>query len=88
MDIIYTRTFTKRYRRFEKEPGFERQTVFIPPDGCEALEITPYKAIFMVKRENSGQALSKIAQTYDLADVSVEDEDIGHVVKRINGKEG
>ena len=66
---------------------FERETVFTPPDRCELLEMNPHKVVFMVPCENSGQVLTKIIQAYKVADISVEDEDIGYVVERIYGTE-
>jgi ABC-2 type transport system ATP-binding protein len=62
---------------------FERETLFTPPENAEVLEQSPHKAVFMIAKEKSGQALSYMTQNYALADISIEEEDIGHVVERI-----
>jgi len=63
--------------------SFGGETAFVAPEGCEIIEAAPLKAVFMVPREKSGQVVAEVTQRYDLADLSVEEEDIGSVVGRI-----
>ena len=62
---------------------FADSTEFFVPDSCEALEVKPHKAVYMIPREMSGQELARLARDYHLNDLSVEEEDIGSVVERI-----
>jgi len=62
---------------------FNGETAFTAPEGCEIIEAAPLKIVFMVPREKSGHVVAEITQHYDLADLSVEEEDIGSVVGRI-----
>ena len=62
---------------------FGAETDVKPPDGCEILEQTPFKAVFMVRKEHSGHAISGILNEFSPVDISVEEEDIGTVVERI-----
>jgi ABC-2 type transport system ATP-binding protein len=62
---------------------FPGETEFVPPEGVQMLEQTPHKAVFLVEKGSGGQVLARLTQAYELADVSVEEEDIGQVVERI-----
>jgi len=66
---------------------FEDETDFVPPDGAAMIESGPHVAVFAVEKGRAGKVMSHIAQTYALADISVEEEDIGGVVERIYGSD-
>ena len=69
--------------------SFDNDTDFTPPGGVFVLECDTHKAVFMAEKEQCGQIISYIAQKYALADISVEEDDIGNVVERIyNGDNG
>ena len=63
--------------------AFNEETDINPPDGCEMLEQTPYKAVFMVPKEQSGHIVARIMRDSSPVDISAEEEDIGAVVERI-----
>jgi ABC-2 type transport system ATP-binding protein len=68
---------------------FESEASFITPQGCEAIEVTPHKAVFTAAKEKSGFILEQIMQNYTLRDFTVEEEDIGAIVEKIyRGKTG
>jgi ABC-2 type transport system ATP-binding protein len=62
---------------------FDAETAFDIPAGAVVLEQSPYKAVFMLPKEQSGAVLSRIMQDYSPEDITVEEEDIGSVVERI-----
>ena len=63
--------------------AFASETAFAPPDGCELLEQSPYKASFMAPKERSGLVVAEIMRKYAPVDISAGEEDIGAVVERI-----
>ena len=65
---------------------FENETVFSPPEDCTILEQTGHKVILTIPREKSGFALEQLMKSYQLCDISVEEEDIGVIVEKIYGK--
>jgi len=64
---------------------FENSTNFIAPDGWDIIERNSYKVIAMIPKEQSSQGITAIANKYILADISIEEEDMGTVVERIYG---
>ena len=62
---------------------FAREVLVALPGGCDPLEETPYKTVFMVPKEQSGHIVAEMMKEYSPQDISVEEEDIGAVVERI-----
>ncbi|GHT58480.1 multidrug ABC transporter ATP-binding protein [Spirochaetia bacterium] len=67
---------------------FDTETTFAVPAGASVLEQSPYKAVFMLPKEQSGAVLARIMQDYSPEDITVEEEDIGSVVERIYAVDG
>lgn len=57
------------------------------PQAARVLERTPYKQVLLVERPRTQEALQAIIQAGDIADLSIEEEDIGVVVERIYAAE-
>lgn len=68
--------------------AFESETAFTVPPRCTLLESNPYKAVFMIPKEESGTFLERIMQEYRLKDIAIEEEDIGAVVEKIYRQAG
>ncbi len=62
---------------------FEHETTCSLPGICTILEESPYKVSFMVEKEMVHNLLREILSTYELNDISIEEDDIGNVVERI-----
>ena len=62
---------------------FETETDFAAPPNCTIIENNPHKAVLMVPKEETKDALENIMKNYRLNDISVEEEDIGLVVEKI-----
>jgi ABC-2 type transport system ATP-binding protein len=62
---------------------FATESSFSPPDGVTVLEQTPLKAVFQVEREQTTRLLAALTQHCELADISIDEDDIGNVVERI-----
>jgi ABC-2 type transport system ATP-binding protein len=78
------------YQRQKKITAlFEEETDFAPPGGAVMVEQNPWKAVFLIPKEESGRILARLMEEYPLRDISVEEEEIGAVVERIyaSGKE-
>jgi len=58
------------------------------PESAAILEKCPNKVVFMAEKEESSVILSRIFQSHAVADVTVEEEDIGRVVERIYANAG
>ncbi len=65
--------------------AFERETVCRLPEKCPVLEESPYKISFMAEKEQVQKLLKDLLGTYELSDISIEEEDIGNVVEKIYG---
>ncbi len=63
--------------------AFEEEVDFTTPYGCDLLERGPYKVAFMVPKGRSGRVIAEMTRENALADISVEEEDVGMVVERI-----
>ncbi len=64
------------------------ETITINHD-YSVLEQLPYKISLLIRKENSQDLLKDVLSSYDLNDISIEEEDIGNVVERIyNDKSG
>ncbi|AEF82199.1 ABC transporter ATP-binding protein [Leadbettera azotonutricia] len=62
---------------------FETECTFAAPPGAVVIEQSPWKAVFMVPKEQSGELLQSIIALYPLRDITVEEDDLGGVVERI-----
>jgi ABC-2 type transport system ATP-binding protein len=62
---------------------FETECTFTAPPGAVVIEQSPWKAVFMVPKEQSGELLQSIIALYPLRDITVEEDDLGGVVERI-----
>ncbi len=62
---------------------FDQPTSAQAPDGCDIVEQTGHKLVFMAPRAVCGAVLQRLTQDEHLRDISVEEEDIGAVVERI-----
>lgn len=54
----------------------------------ELIEENPYKISFMADRKDVRPIVQDIMSTYDVSDISIEEEDIGNVVERIYADRG
>lgn len=66
---------------------FDRETEFVAPENATLLEKNSHRAVFMVPREEAGNALERLMREVRPVDISVEEEDIGAVVEKIYGRE-
>ena len=62
---------------------FEYESSISLPYDIEILESSPYKISFMIKKFEVNKVLKYIIENYEIADISIEEEDIGNVVERI-----
>ncbi|MDR1532426.1 MAG: ATP-binding cassette domain-containing protein [Clostridiales bacterium] len=67
---------------------FGRETDFIPPEGAETLERSPYRAVFILPKDQAGKIAAQITRDYDIADISIEEEEIGKTVEKIYAAKG
>jgi ABC-2 type transport system ATP-binding protein len=63
------------------------EVAFKMPEGCEAIDQGPHKAVFSIPKERSGAILAQMMRDYPLSDISIEEEDIGVVVEKIYRKQ-
>jgi ABC-2 type transport system ATP-binding protein len=61
---------------------------FLQPEGATVVEQNPHKVVFIVEKGHSTRILAELTRDYELADISIEEDDIGHVVERIYGDGG
>ena len=64
----------------------DTETDFIIPEQVEVLEKTPYKLVFMIPKEVSSPAIADMIVRYPMAEITVEEDDIGVVTERIYTK--
>lgn len=62
---------------------FDHETNLPLPPECEILELSPYKASFMIRKEKVQDILRELTQKYELIDITIEEDDVGSVVERI-----
>ena len=75
-----------RYQTHKKiTVSFDDATSFSSPLEVQILEQNPFKLSFMVNRKEARNILAHLMSTYEINDISIEEEDIGNVVERIYG---
>ena len=62
---------------------FTEETAFTLPEGCVALEQHPMKAVFLAPAEQTRQIAADVIVRCALADIAIEEDEIGNLVERI-----
>ncbi len=63
--------------------AFEYETLCALPVSCKVLKESPYKISFMVEKKQVQKILKELLSTYEINDISIEEDDIGNVVESI-----
>jgi ABC-2 type transport system ATP-binding protein len=85
-----TDTLFQKYQTHKKVTiSFEHEESCHLNHDTVILEETPYKLSLLIRKEHSQELLKEVLSSYELSDISIEEEDIGNVVERIyNDKSG
>lgn len=79
-----TQQLFDQYLRYKKlTVSFDTPTEIELENCCNVIELTPYKAVFEVPKQEAGRILEQIMKIYMPSDVSAEEEEIGNIVERI-----
>jgi ABC-2 type transport system ATP-binding protein len=82
-------TLFKKYQKHKKiTVSFENECNIHLPEVVEILEKSLYKTSFLVERNTTQAVLKALIEQYAIADITIEEEDIGVVVERIYSDRG